>query len=164
MQQTHFSAVRYGNVIGSNGSVLRSWLQCKREGRPIQLVDGDMTRFFMTQEEAVSLVMRASMYPGAVLIPDMKSTEMSKLAKAFSEVHDVEIQVIPRRPGEKLHETLISRNEMEFVTKNDDTFYRWPGHDFFKFDKVGTEYVSKEEHTSKNAERFTEKELVEMCT
>src|SRR5262249_49195071 len=105
------SVVRYGNVIGSRGSVVPIFLEHHRAGRPIPITDRRMTRFWMPLSAAVDLVLEAAatMQGGEIFVPEIPSAS----------VVDVAAKIAPGarppgtglRPGEKLHETLVSDDE-----------------------------------------------------
>jgi len=111
-----FSVVRYGNVMGSRGSVIPFFLDLKKRGVKIfPITDERMTRFWITLEEAVDLVTMAlaEAEGGEIFVPKIPSMKITDLAKAIDP--DCEIQVTGIRPGEKLHETLISKDESREV-------------------------------------------------
>ena len=115
---TNFVAVRYGNVIGSNGSVIQKWCNTAREKGEIFLINSDMTRFWMSGDMAANLVMAASKLNKRkiTLIPKLKGTSMGVFARAFlsavyGELGKVYIKNMQARGAEKLHETLVSQNE-----------------------------------------------------
>jgi FlaA1/EpsC-like NDP-sugar epimerase len=115
---TNFVAVRYGNVIGSNGSVIQKWCNTAREKGEIFLINSDMTRFWMSGDMAANLVMAASKlkHRKVTLIPKLKAANMGVFARAFlsavySELGKVYIKNMQARGAEKLHETLVSQNE-----------------------------------------------------
>ncbi len=122
-----FSAVRYGNVLGSNGSVIPKWRQAIKDGQRIKLTDPEMTRFWLLIDQASDFVIKATkdMNRGEVFIPKMKSCSMLELAHAVKG-GTFEFEIIGRRPGEKLHEKLFDQDEVEMVTHTDDYFIRWP--------------------------------------
>lgn len=99
-----FSVVRYGNVFGSNGSVMPLFKRMKEMGAPIPVTDYRMTRFFITLEEAVEFTMNSlnKMQGGEMFIPNMPSFKIIDLASCF----DSQITEIGIRPGEKLHEEI----------------------------------------------------------
>lgn len=105
-----FSCVRYGNVAGSRGSVIPVFRQRVAEGKPIELTDVRMTRFWMTLPEAVALVMRSltRMRGGEVFIPKLPSFSVFDLASCL---HPPPFAFLGIRPGEKLHESLLSADE-----------------------------------------------------
>jgi UDP-N-acetylglucosamine 4,6-dehydratase len=108
---TRFSVTRYGNVVGSRGSVVPLYLE-KRKTGVLPLTDPRMTRFWITLDGGVDLVFNAltNMKGGEIFVPKIPSMEMSDLAKAMGGP-GCKIKVIGIRPGEKLHETLLSVEE-----------------------------------------------------
>lgn len=107
-----FSVVRYGNVQGSRGSVIPFWSELLRKGETsLPITDDRMTRFLIDLEEGVDLVLRAIDHaePGEIFIPKIPSLRMIDLLKAFP--GSPEARVVGIRPGEKLHEVLISEDE-----------------------------------------------------
>lgn len=108
-----FSVVRYGNVVGSRGSVIPLFLRLKTEGvREIPLTDIRMTRFWITLEQGVDLVLRALdvSQGGEVFIPRIPSMKVVDVARAISP--GCRLRIVGIRPGEKIHETLISEDEV----------------------------------------------------
>lgn len=109
---TDFQLCRYGNVLGSNGSVLQVWERQAENGGPITLTDPTMTRFWLSELDAVSLVFHALRIPtGTILIPKAPALSMAKLANYL--YPDIEKKVIGRRPGEKADELLLESDEVE---------------------------------------------------
>ncbi|MFN8384149.1 MAG: UDP-N-acetylglucosamine 4,6-dehydratase (inverting) [Anaerolineales bacterium] len=107
---TRFSCVRYGNVVGSRGSIVPLFLKQRASGR-ITVTDDRMTRFWLSLEQGVRFVITCieQMEGGEVFIPKIPSTKVVDLAKAIAP--SAEIEIIGIRPGEKLHEMLISEDE-----------------------------------------------------
>jgi FlaA1/EpsC-like NDP-sugar epimerase len=110
-------SVRFGNVLGSNGSVLRSFEAQAANGGPITVTDPDITRYFMTIAEAAKLTIYAGAIgsPGEVLILDMGDpVRIYDVAKRFADLHDPPIEIVftGLRPNEKLHEDLIASTEL----------------------------------------------------
>lgn len=107
---TSFSVVRYGNVVGSNGSVVPLWVR-QRENGEVTLTDPDMTRFWITMPQALDLVLLAiSMGKGGELfIPKIPAADLASLATAIAP--DCRHRVLGVRPGEKQHESLITADE-----------------------------------------------------
>ena len=107
-----FSVVRYGNVMASRGSVIPLFIKLTEEGRKkLPITHPDMTRFWVTLEGAVNFVIMAfgTMQGGEIFVPKIPSMKITDLAKAINP--DAEFEIIGIRPGEKLHETLISVDE-----------------------------------------------------
>jgi UDP-N-acetylglucosamine 4,6-dehydratase len=105
-----FSCVRYGNVIGSRGSVIPLFLQQKQKGK-ITITDEKMTRFWITLDQAVELVVKGfkCMQGGEIFVPNIPSMKIIDLAKAIAP--ECEMETIGIRPGEKLHESLITEED-----------------------------------------------------
>lgn len=110
-RRTKFSVVRYGNVVGSRGSVVPFFKKCRDEGQPLKITSPDMTRFWITLEQAVGFVLDrlGDMKGGEIFVPKIPSMNIMDLANAISPASFHEIVGI--RPGEKLHEALISEDE-----------------------------------------------------
>lgn len=130
---TRFSCVRYGNVVGSRGSVVPLFLQQRRAGR-VTITDPQMTRFWLTIEQAVDFVLRAlgDMQGGEIFVPKLPSLSVQELQQVIAP--QAKVEVIGSRPGEKLHEVLIGEDESRLAREYDDMFiiepaYAWWTHD-----------------------------------
>ena len=111
---TRFVVVRYGNVIASRGSVVPLFLQQIRNGGPMTITDPRMTRFLMSLDDAVDTIAAAVAHGtrGEIFVPQAPSARMIDLARALCGERDVPIAITGIRPGEKLHEILISEEEI----------------------------------------------------
>ncbi|MBN1793540.1 MAG: UDP-N-acetylglucosamine 4,6-dehydratase (inverting) [Candidatus Omnitrophica bacterium] len=124
-RQTRMSCVRYGNVVGSRGSVI-PLLQQQRPSGKITLTDQKMTRFWITLQQGVELVIRSveKMHGGEIFVPKIPSMKLVDLAHAIAP--DCEIRYIGVRPGEKIHEALITQDEARHTLEFDDFFVIQP--------------------------------------
>jgi UDP-N-acetylglucosamine 4,6-dehydratase len=122
---TRFSCVRYGNVVGSRGSVIPLFLDQRTTGR-ITITDKRMTRFWITLEQGVRFVMRCAedMHGGEVFVPKIPSMRITDLAEAVAPGCRIELTGI--RPGEKVHEVLIAEDESRAALEFDDMFVITP--------------------------------------
>ena len=120
--QTTICCTRYGNVMASRGSVIPLWVEQMQEGKPITITDPNMTRFMMTLDDAVDLVIYAWEHGenGDLFVQKAPAATLDVLAQALKELYsqvdpkyaDTEVKVIGTRHGEKLYETLVTREEM----------------------------------------------------
>jgi UDP-N-acetylglucosamine 4,6-dehydratase/5-epimerase len=126
---TRFSVVRYGNVMGSAGSVIPLF-RAQRQGGQITITDARMTRFWIEMPEAIELVLRGLqlMTGGEIYIPKLRATDIETLAEAVAP--GVPRKTVGIRPGEKLHETLISVEEARRTSDLGDVLVIWPEHAF----------------------------------
>jgi UDP-glucose 4-epimerase len=126
---TVFCGTRYGNVMASRGSVIPLFLNQILAGEPLTVTDPNMTRFMMTIEGAVDLVLYAFAHgaPGDIFVQKAPSATIGTLAKALLKLLNAEneIQIIGTRHGEKLYETLLNREEMA-QTEDLGDYYRVP--------------------------------------
>jgi UDP-glucose 4-epimerase len=166
---TILSATRYGNVMASRGSVIPLFIKQCKENNPITITDPNMTRFLMSLEESVALVLFAfnNANTGDILVQKAPASTIIDLAKAIQQIFNAknEIKIIGTRHGEKAHETLINREEM---SKAEDIgeFYRIPadGRDlnYSKyFDKGDREMSTKDDYTSSNTQRLNVDDIIE---
>lgn len=118
---TRFSCVRYGNVVGSRGSVVPIFIKQRQNGK-LTITDERMTRFWLTLEQGVRFVMRCieEMQGGEVFIPKIPSMRIVDLARAIAP--DAELEIVGIRPGEKLHEALISEDEARSALEREDMY------------------------------------------
>jgi UDP-N-acetylglucosamine 4,6-dehydratase len=127
---TRFSCVRYGNVVGSRGSVIPLFLK-QRETGTITVTDPRMTRFWITLEQGVRFVLNCieHMQGGEVFVPKIPSMHITDLAEAMAP--GCKIENIGIRPGEKLHEVLISDDEARLTLELDTMYVVQPAHEWW---------------------------------
>lgn len=155
---TKFSVVRYGNVVGSRGSVVPIFKRQAEEDGVIRVTHRDMTRFFITLQQAVSLVQIAIEYSqgGEVYLPALKAASIIDLAKAVD--HKAHIVYTTPSAGEKLHEQLLNSAEVGRVTLEDGYTVVHPEDVTWKY-QFPMEYASVVPRTSFDSDRFTFEEL-----
>jgi UDP-N-acetylglucosamine 4,6-dehydratase len=152
---TKNSCVRYGNVIGSRGSVVPLFKKQKEEG-VLTLTDKRMTRFWITYEQAIGLVIKSleNMVGGEIFVPKIPSMRILELAKAIGP--ECELRETGIRPGEKIHEVLITQGEARNTYEFDEYYlvepqYRW----WDKANMKGGKKVDKEfVYSSDNNEKW----------
>lgn len=160
--RTVLCATRYGNVMGSRGSVIPLFLQQLRECKALTITDPAMTRFLMSLDESVDLVLYAFEHaqPGDIFVQKAPASTVGDLAQALRELlgRDNEIRVIGTRHGEKLYESLVSREEM---ARAEDLggYFRIPADsrdlNYDKYFVQGETRISQlEDYTSHNTERL----------
>ncbi|MCK6585130.1 MAG: UDP-N-acetylglucosamine 4,6-dehydratase (inverting), partial [Anaerolineales bacterium] len=122
---TRFSCVRYGNVVGSRGSVVPLFLKQRSNGK-VTITDERMTRFWLSLEQGVRFVIHCieQMEGGEVFVPKIPSTKVTDLARAIAP--DAKLEIIGIRPGEKLHEMLISEDEARHTIELEKMFVVQP--------------------------------------
>ena len=159
---TTFCGTRYGNVMASRGSVIPLFIEQIKKREPITITDPNMTRFMMTLEDAVTLVIYAFEHGenGDIFVQKAPAATIEVLAKALVELYNAksEIRVIGTRHGEKLFETLVNREEMAKATDMGE-YYRIPADNrdlnYGKFFTEGESKVSEvEDYTSHNTNRL----------
>lgn len=165
--RTLICGTRYGNVMASRGSVIPLFIEQIKKGQPITVTDPNMTRFLMSLEEAVELVVFAfeNAKAGDIMVQKSPASTIEDLAKALKELFNVEneIQVIGTRHGEKLYETLLTREE-HVVAQDLGGFYRVPADkrdlNYDKYFVEGDQKLSsEEEYNSHNTERLSIEEI-----
>ena len=157
---SRFSSVRYGNVIGSRGSVIPLFCKQAQEGE-ITITDESMTRFWMSLDQAVDFVLTCleRMEGGEVFVPKMPSMKITDLAHAIAP--DVPYRIIGTRPGEKVHETLITADESRHARAFPDHYSIRPPFNYWRAQyPEGEELPPGFAYTSDtNDERMTVDEL-----
>ncbi len=161
--QTVINVTRYGNVMASRGSVIPLFIEQIRAGKPITITDPSMTRFMMTLDDAVDLVLYAFEHgqPGEVFVQKAPAATIEVLAKALISLMgkpEHEVRVIGTRHGEKLYEALLSREEM-VVAEDLGGYYRVPPDlrdlNYGKFVEQGEVKISEAtDYNSHNTERL----------
>ena len=160
---TIICATRYGNVMASRGSVIPLFTNQIRAGNPLTITDPAMTRFMMTLDDAVDLVLYAfeNGKPGEIFVQKAPAATIETLARALTELLGVPehpINIIGTRHGEKLFEVLLSREEMVAASDEGD-YYRVPPDlrdlNYDKYFEVGEVKISEAiEYTSHNTKRL----------
>ena len=130
-RDTRFSCARYGNVVGSRGSVIPMFLEQKRRGK-LTITDPRMTRFWITLEQGVKFVIRCieQMHGGEIFVPKIPSMRLTDLAQAVAP--GCEIEYIGIRAGEKLHEALVSEDEARNTVETDEMYVIQPSHPWWQ--------------------------------
>ena len=164
---TIYTCTRYGNVMASRGSVIPLFIKQIKEGKPLTITDPNMTRFLMSLSEAVDLVLYAfeNARQGDIFVQKSPAATIFDLAKAVKEIFnaDNEIKIIGTRHGEKLYETLLTREEM---AKSEDlgNYYRILPDDrdlnYGKYFTEGEEHISTfEDYHSHNTEQLNVEQI-----
>jgi UDP-N-acetylglucosamine 4,6-dehydratase len=134
---TRFAVVRYGNVVGSRGSVIPFWKKLITEGATrLPVTDPRMTRFWITLDQGVQFVIDGleRMRGGEIFVPKLPSMTVADLAEAM--LPGVELDVVGIRPGEKLHEVMISSDDARMTVEMDDHYIIEPSFQFWDRDEV----------------------------
>jgi UDP-N-acetylglucosamine 4,6-dehydratase/5-epimerase len=169
---TILSCTRYGNVMASRGSVIPLFIEQVRAGKPLTVTDPRMTRFMMSIEDAVNLVLYAfeKAEPGDLFVKKAPAATMETLAEAIQRVFDrrVGVSIIGTRHGEKLYETLLTREEMAHATDESD-YFRIPADsrdlNYQSFYTEGERQVSQsEDYHSHNTTRLDVDALEKMLS
>lgn len=165
---TTICCTRYGNVMASRGSVIPLWVEQMKEGNPITITDPNMTRFMMTLDDAVDLVIYAFTHGhnGDLFVQKAPAATLDVLAQALKETYEkvepklgkTEVKVIGTRHGEKLYETLVTREEMARAIDMGEYFRIPCDTRDLNYDKFFTEGNSKvdaiEDYHSHNTKRL----------
>lgn len=165
-----FSVVRYGNVYGSRGSVVPFFKRLlKEESNFLPITHPDMTRFWISLQHGVDFVIKAfeEMDGGEIFVPKIPSVKMTDLAEAFAP--GIEQRIIGIRPGEKLHELMVGRDDSYLTVEFDDYYVIQPSikfyesdHNFFKntLGQEGKLVAAGFEYSSETNERFLSKQEI----
>jgi len=133
----HFSVVRYGNVIGSRGSVVPLFEELSRSGdKAVPITDDRMTRFWITLEQGVSFVLSsiALMRGGEIFVPKIPSMRVTDVARVVAP--NLQQKIVGIRPGEKLHEVMITEDDARMTIELDDRYVICPPSARFKSDHL----------------------------
>jgi len=169
---TLFCGTRYGNVMGSRGSVIPLFISQILSGEPITITDPNMTRFMMSIDDALDLVVYAFEHgnPGDIFVQKAPAATIGELANALKKLFNVnnEIRIIGTRHGEKLYETLLTREEMA-KAEDVDGFYRIPADvrdlNYALYFTEGKAQVSRhDDYNSHNTHRLNEDGLIQLLT
>jgi UDP-N-acetylglucosamine 4,6-dehydratase len=161
--ETRFCCVRYGNVMGSRGSVIPLFRKQIEAGGPVTLTVGQMTRFLMTLDESVDLVVHAMTHAsgGEVFVRKAPAATMSDLARAlilkYGGGADVPVRSIGIRPGEKVDEVLVNEYEIQRALETEDYFTIFPE---YRVPAVACRYPVGYEYTSANTTRLSEPQQI----
>jgi UDP-glucose 4-epimerase len=170
--ETVLCATRYGNVMASRGSVIPLFVSQLKEGKPLTITDPNMTRFLMSLEDSVDLVLYAFEHgkQGDIFVQKAPASTVADLAQALKELFkkDTQVRVIGTRHGEKLYESLISREEM-VKAKDMGGYYRIPADNrdlnYAQYFSEGEEKIShQEDYTSHNTERLNVEQVKKLLS
>jgi UDP-glucose 4-epimerase len=161
--ETLLCATRYGNVMASRGSVIPLFVKQLKQGKPLTVTDPNMTRFLMSLDDSVDLVLNAFSggKQGDLFVQKAPASTIADLVQALRELfeRDNPVQIVGTRHGEKLYESLVSREEMARA-EDCTAYYRIPADDrdlnYAMYVTEGTRQISMlEDYTSHNTERLT---------
>ena len=168
--ETILCATRYGNVMASRGSVIPLFVSQIKEGKPLTLTDPNMTRFLMSLEDSVDLVLYAFEHgkQGDLFVQKAPASTVGDLAQALKELFnkDTPVRIIGTRHGEKLYESLISREEMAKAEDMGD-YYRVPADNrdlnYAQYFSKGEEKLSQlDDYTSHNTDRLSVEKIKQL--
>jgi UDP-N-acetylglucosamine 4,6-dehydratase/5-epimerase len=169
---TKFIAVRYGNVFGSSGSVIPKFIEQIKNQKKITVTDNEMTRFSITMNEALDFILKASEFGqgSEIFLPKIKSYTINSIKESLIEIlGNFEEEVIGIRPGEKLHETLISNEEIRYAWEYNNMYMITnPLYPMFHPDVIDNNYngikkiTNMESYSSDEVDKINKMELVEI--
>lgn len=154
--ESKFAVVRYGNVIGSRGSVVPYFKHLIKERKPLPITHPDMTRFLITLQQAIELVFYATenMKGGEIDVPKIPACNILDLAKVIAG-DDYPLKIVGIRPGEKIHECLVQEDEFRRIQDVGKYYVIHP----YNRNKSG---VIQKEFTSENAQRLNREEIAQL--
>jgi FlaA1/EpsC-like NDP-sugar epimerase len=154
---TKFIGVRYGNVVGSRGSVIPYFFELAGKGEELPLTSDKMTRFLLTLPNAIKLVFHALQTGkgNEIFVRKSPAANIKDLAEVILEVtkSKSKIKLVPIRPGEKIHETLVQEEEMRRTSEDKEYFTIHP------YGKYENKNAGEKEYTSENTERLNKNEI-----
>lgn len=168
--KTVFCCTRYGNVMASRGSVIPLFVSQIKEGKPLTVTDPNMTRFLMSLEDSVDLVLYAYEHgkQGDIFVQKAPASTVADLAQALKELFnsDSAVRIIGTRHGEKLFESLISREEMAHA-QDMGRYYRIPADNrdlnYANYFSMGEEKISHlDDYTSHNTNRLNAEQVKQL--
>jgi len=168
-KNTIITGTRYGNVMASRGSVIPHFIDQIKSGKPITVTDPNMTRFMMTLDHAVELVLYAfnNGQSGDIFVQKSPASTIGELAQSLKDIYnsEVEIKTIGIRHAEKMHETLLSKEEF-MVAEDLGEYYKVAADNrdlnYDKYFSKGSEIVELEEYNSFNTHRLSQIELKDL--
>ena len=166
--KTVVCATRYGNVMGSRGSVIPLFALQLQAGKALTLTDPNMTRFLMSLDDSVNLVLYAFEHakPGDIFVQKSPASSINDLAEAMKKIYesDVKIKVIGTRHSEKLYETLLSREEFAVAKDLGNYYYISADNRDLNYNKYFTEGITEmsnaDDYNSHNTRRLNQQELI----
>jgi len=167
-RKTKFSCVRYGNVLGSRGSVIPKFIEQIQTKKSITVTDPTMTRFNITMDEALDLILHAIKFSKGheVFIPKLRSYVLSDLVTALQELSSTSFKQknIPTRAGEKMHELLLNGSEMKYSIEFKGGYILLPSSTFENFNSLRKSYpksksLKMETYSSDNVSHLSKNEL-----
>lgn len=163
---TQFHLVRYGNVLESSGSVIEAWNNALQRGDKIKITDPEMTRFWISPSQAVDFVLQTMQIEstGFIWVPKMPALTIGKLAQytledEFPHLWDM-IERIPLRPGEKMHETLLTSEEADRAVEDSLGYLVYPSTTPVLAEDIP--YLAQASYSSDKARVLSKEELLEM--
>ena len=167
--QTKFIGLRYGNVVGSSGSVIPKFIELLKNKNKIKITDPEMTRFSITMDEALDFILKATVLGkgSEIFIPKLKSYKIKDVTDALTElIGNYGNEIVGIRPGEKLHETLINKEEMRYAWEFQDLLMLTsPLYPMFNPNVINEKYdgikqiENIESYSSDNVEKISKDEL-----
>ena len=169
--ETQFACVRYGNVIGSRGSVIPLFKDKIKRGEPLTVTEGGMTRFLLTLKDAIDLVFYAAARTKEreIFVKKAPACYIMDLAKTLSKQltgkNNYPVKEVPMRPGEKIHEVLVSEEEMPRAREEEEHFIIYPHLHYTQMMEKGQgkwfrKYLKDHEYASSNTTILDDKGIV----